>query len=266
MIIQVHTDKVIQLLQGYSEVEINTDRDIDLTFRASYDSEIFIRIRNAGKVTLHTYTDANIHVTYLFWNEMTEELNVVEDHEVLADSNLKIAYGEVNKGVLHRKTRVMLSQPGASATVSSATLVQSKKNYEMNVISFAPHTVGLMENYAVVLSGGNYTMNATGQIVKGAYGSESHQTSRALTFDEDQQSTILPKLLIDENDVQASHATTLGRVDEDQLYYMQTRGLTEKQCTSLISTGYLMPVANVISDENLKEKLRTELEGKLSEL
>ena len=74
------------------------------------------------------------------------------------------------------------------------------------------------------------------------------------------------ELLIDENDVQASHATTLGRVDEDQLYYMQSRGLTQKQCTSLISTGYLMPVTRFIEDETLKTKLQEEMERKIADL
>ena len=79
-------------------------------------------------------------------------------------------------------------------------------------------------------------------------------------------STKLNELLIDENDVQASHAMSMGRVDDDQLYYLMSRGLTMQQCTSLISTGYLMPIADVIDQEELRNTLRKELEGKISSL
>ena len=74
------------------------------------------------------------------------------------------------------------------------------------------------------------------------------------------------ELMIDENDVQASHAMSIGRVDEDQLYYMMSRGLSVQQCTSLISTGYLMPITKVIENEELRNMLAEEMERKIAEL
>ena len=109
-------------------------------------------------------------------------------------------------------------------------------------------------------------IDAIGKVVKGARRSQSHQTSRALSFEKGVQATILPELLIDENDVNASHAMSIGRVDDDQLYYLMSRGLSVKQCTSLISTGYLMPITDTLNNEVLKEKLKEEMERKLNEL
>ena len=59
---------------------------------------------------------------------------------------------------------------------------------------------------------------------------------------------------------------SIGRVDDDVLYYMMSRGLNLQQCTSLISTGYLMPITEVITNEELRTKLREELERKMSDL
>ena len=56
------------------------------------------------------------------------------------------------------------------------------------------------------------------RIVKGAHASESHQTTRVLTLSDHHNSEVVPVLYIDENDVKASHATTLGQPDENQLY------------------------------------------------
>jgi Fe-S cluster assembly protein SufD len=123
-----------------------------------------------------------------------------------------------------------------------------------------------MRNFAVVMKQGRLMIDAIGSIVNGAKQSKNHQTSRALSFEDGQHSTILPELLIDENDVEASHAMSIGRVDDEQLYYLMSRGLTLPQVTALISSGYLMPVADVIENEEVRSVLREELERKLSAL
>ena len=123
-----------------------------------------------------------------------------------------------------------------------------------------------MENYSIVLQGGRYRMEATGKIEKGARGAKSHQTSRALTFDAQQTATILPKLLIDENDVEASHATTIGQMDENQMYYLQSRGLSEDEAIRLVTIGYLLPIARISDDPKLQEALAQEIETKVNEV
>ena len=255
----------ITLPSGYSEYLIDTPRDLDLTFVSNADSQVYIRILNSGKIRLRTFA-TNGEVTYLIWNAKTTSLEIDENHQVGVDGMLKIAYGEINQSDTKRSSYVGLSASGAKAEVSSASLVGNVKEYKLDVVSLAPHTSGIMNNYAVVLEGGKYQMKATGSIIKGAYASKSHQTSRALCFDEKQTSMIEPNLLIDEMDVEASHATSVGRVNEEQLYYMQSRGLTTRQCTALISAGYLLPVAEVIDDEKLKATLKEELEGKIDDL
>jgi Fe-S cluster assembly protein SufD len=260
--IKVSTD--IQLQAGYSEYEIDTQRDIEITFRASHDCDAFVRILHAGKLRISTYAPENVKVSYLFWNLSDDLLDVDETHEVNGD--VTVAYGEINRADTIRNVHMTLRQEGAKGLLSSASLVDSRKTYNMKVVNEAPHTYGDMKNYAVVLEKGNLCIDAIGKIVKGAYRSESHQTSRALSFAEGQHAVILPELLIDEDDVQASHAMSMGRVDEDALYYLMSRGLSVQQCTSLISQGYLMPITETLNNEELKNKLKEEMERKIGEL
>ena len=253
----------IRLPDGYSEYAVEGSGEIDVQFEVTGKSEVYLRVLGACSLTVRTAVGQGARVSFLIWNAAEGTVRFNEEHTVQRDGVLRVAYGEVNPADMERSCVIHLAEPGASALVSSASLVSADKTYVISVNSEAPHTEGIMEHYAVVLQGGKYRMDATGKIAKGAKGSNSHQTSRALCFDEKQNSMILPKLLIDENDVQASHATTLGRVDEEHLYYMQSRGLTVRQCTSLISAGYLMPVTQFIEEESLKQTLREELERKL---
>ena len=256
----------ISLGEGYASYEIDSEKPLKLKLTGTGHSDAFIRILNCPELTVTAEAGEGAQMTVLFWNGNTDKMHASEKYTVKRDAALKVAYAEVEQADTERNTDIELAETGASAVLSSAVLTGVRKEFNVRVASLAPHTDGRMQNYSVVLKGGRYVMHATGEIVKGAVRSESHQTSRALCFDEGMTSEILPILLIDENDVQASHATSLGRVDEDQLYYMQSRGLTPKQCTALISTGYLMPVTQVIDNPQLRDELKEELERKISEL
>ena len=74
-----------------------------------------------------------------------------------------------------------------------------------------------------------------------------------MIFDKDCIASANPYLFIDDFDVKASHAAGVGKMDEDHLYYLQSRGLSKKQAMQLITYGYLKPVVEVIDNEKLRE-------------
>ncbi len=263
---EIRVNQHIRLTGGFQEYVIDSERALDLSITCEESCQALFRIRNAKSLRIRGYAADRANASLLFWNECSGELNADEVYEVNEDAKLTVAYGECSEGAVERSTYVALRRPYAHAEVLTATLASCRKDYRMNVVNFAPHTYGEIRNFAVVLKEGRLMIDAIGSIVKGAKGSRSHQTSRALSFEDGQHSTILPELLIDENDVEASHAMSIGRVDDEQLYYMMSRGLTLSQVTALLSSGYLMPVADVIDNEAVRAVLREELERKLSAL
>ena len=262
----IHVNEDILLEEGFAEFVIDSQRDLDLSIRCLNHSQALFRIRNAKSLRIRGFADDGVESTVLFWNECEAPLTCDETYEVNEHTHLVIAYGECSGSKTDRSTYMALRKPYAHGELVSASLVNAPMEYRMNVVNFAPHTLGEIRNFAVVLKQGKLMIDAIGKIVKGAIRSRSHQTSRALSFEEGQRSTILPELLIDENDVEASHAMSIGRVDDEQLYYMMSRGLSLSQCTALLSAGYLMPVADVIDNEEVRNALRNELERKLSAL
>ena len=250
--------------RGFHQYEIDADQvDLKLEFRE--ECELFIRIRNASHINVETVVESGVHASVLFWNDSMHPVSADEFYEVKENGDLTLSYGECNDAETDRKTNVLLSGRESSASLNSASLVKDRKEYRMTVENRGIRTLADIRNYAVVLKDGKLMIDAVGKIDKGAKKARSHQTSRALAFEEGQKATILPELLIDENDVQASHAMSIGRVDENHLYYMMSRGLDLKQCTMLISQGYLLPVTDHIGDEKLRETLKEELERKIQE-
>ena len=244
MMTPIHVDTDLQLADGLFSYEIDSERKLNLTFRCQGDCRIFVRIKHAADIRVRTYAARNAKVTYLFWNEDDCDLKMDETHEALADSDVTVAYGELNDHAIERDTYLALLEPGARGLLSSANLVQTRRSYNMQVVNYAPKTYGNMENYAVVLEKGKLMINAVGKMVKGASHSESHQTSRALSFS----------------------AMSIGQVDPEQLYYMESRGLDRNTCTALLAQGYLLPIADTIDDADLRQMLKDEMERKLEEL
>ncbi|MBQ6559579.1 MAG: SufD family Fe-S cluster assembly protein [Erysipelotrichaceae bacterium] len=260
----IKDDTTIELTGTYQSITIDTDHDIAIRIDSTADTELFFRIIKAKKIEI----DADIRnsCSILFWNDSEEDIETMENYSVLSACDLNLAYGECNSAKTTRNTEVLLDHEHSNALLSTASLISTEKKYNIVLTNNQPKTNAQIKNYAVVLNGGRLMIDAVGKIVKGAKKSESHQVSRALSFEEGQSATILPELLIDENDVQASHAMSIGKVEEKDLFYMMSRGLSLKECTKLISLGYLLPITETISDETLKETLQKELERKISEL
>ncbi|MBA5819311.1 SufD family Fe-S cluster assembly protein, partial [Escherichia coli] len=70
-------------------------------------------------------------------------------------------------------------------------------------------------------------------------------------------------LLIDENDVVAGHAASVGRVDPLQLFYLMSRGISQKEAERLVIHGFLDPVVRQLPIESVKTMLREVIEGKV---
>ncbi|MGL5978401.1 MAG: SufB/SufD family protein [Erysipelotrichaceae bacterium] len=241
--------------------------NLNLTFDVTSDASLFLTYRGTQtQVNIKMDVKDNTTLQVLHWNECKEALSLQVEQSIHKDATLHVGFAELSNQKADIKASLDLVASGAQVHTSSASIAEQHVHLDLVVRHLAPHTQANMENYAIVKRGGDLRIYDEGKIVKGAYASASHQTTRVLTLDKEQKSEVLPLLLIDENDVQASHATSLGQPDENQLYYLQTRGLSRTQALGLMSIGYLMPIAEVLSDEALIEVLRERITKRVESL
>ena len=160
---------------------------------------------------------------------------------------------------------LQLDGQGAQLRVQNAALTAKQKYFSQNTAHNQPHTSADIFNYGIAMNGGYCDFDVRNRIDKGCRGCETHQTSRILTFDAQSKGRIMPVLYIDDNDVKASHAATMGQPDAEQVFYMQTRGLSRQDAMKLITIGYLMPISKVIDDADLNNLLKQEIETKVSQ-
>lgn len=249
--------------EQFSQITLNKE-DLTVTIKKGIHASLVMQYeKHLNERVVNLVLEQGSSLTLLMANNLNEACCIKQVIDMDKDATLKLAYWELNKGASNIKTTINLNASGANAYVSNVSLASTNKDYFMQVEHFAPYTKAKMENFAIVKDGSKYMMEAIGKINKGCYASESHQSTRVLTLTKNHQSKVLPVLLIDENDVKASHAMTLGQPDENQLYYLQTRGISRKAALSLLTLGYLMPISEIFDDEQMKQAMKQAIEKKV---
>ena len=154
-----------------------------------------------------------------------------------------------------------LDGDGSNANFKMVGIATHDQLQEINtrIDNHGLHTDGEILQNGVVKDQAVLNFHAVGKIYQGAHQSASNQESRLLTLTAESHGEADPVLLIEDNDVNAGHAASIGQVNPDQLYYLQSRGLTLMEAEILLTKGFLLPVIEKFPDQHLRERTINEL-------
>lgn len=117
--------------------------------------------------------------------------------------------------------------------------------FNTDVVHSGKNTRSMIHIRAVFFDESSFSNDGMIRILKGAKNADGFFASKVLLFDSAKGRSV-PSLEIDENEVKAGHGSTIGRPDPRQLFYMRSRGLTEKEAESLIVEGFFDPVVRLL--------------------
>lgn len=198
----------------------------------------------------------NSHVKYLLVSELASEEALFEHYFTVGrDAYLDLVGGFVSN-IIDAKMHVDLIGQGAEVKMRAIAVSsdRNKQNIDVLIMHKAPYTIGHMTNIGIANKRGKIILNGVEKIEKGMKQANAFQTLKGIITSDESIVEVNPILLIDEYDVQAGHGATIGKIEEDQLYYLQSRGLTKAESEKLIINGFLKPVVDEIEDEPLKER------------
>lgn len=101
------------------------------------------------------------------------------------------------------------------------------------------------------------------KVDEAAQQTDGYQRSDALMLSSDARCDSIPGLEIEADDVRCTHGATTGRVDEEQIFYAQSRGISEKEAMHMIVEGFFQQVYDRIPVEVVRETLSRTVQGKL---
>lgn len=185
---------------------------------------------NDGEFNVLIFNDANSNV-------------VINDQGSITNSVVKINYLELNNFDYIQNSNVEVNKNSQLLIVSTYLGVENKKII-FDLYNLGSDSLIEITNNVICLDDADFSLDCIGTIKKGAKRSICHQKSHCLTLDNPKKARVLPVLNIDENDVEASHSLSSGTLDEEVLFYMNSRGLDKKAALGLILRSYLMPNDN----------------------
>jgi Fe-S cluster assembly protein SufD len=98
----------------------------------------------------------------------------------------------------------------------------------------------------------------------GALGTDANQTNKNLLLSNDAQVDTKPQLEIDADDVKCTHGAAIGQLDEDELFYLQSRGIHSDLARNLLTYGFAEEVIAKIKIESIKAQLDQAVLNRLS--
>lgn len=183
------------------------------------------------------------------------------------DAHVEWAVGLMNDGdTVGDMDSELLGDGGyANSKMIAVTTRQQEVGVNNRVTNHGKHTTGLINQRGVILEKSELIFNGIGQIIHGAHGSKADQQNRVLIMSDQARGDANPILLIDENDVEAGHAASVGPVDPHQMYYLMSRGIPRKQAERMVIRGFLGAVLSAIPAADVRKKLIDILERKLTD-
>lgn len=181
------------------------------------------------------------------------------------DASIDWALGVMNEGnvVADFDSDLIGNGSHANLKVVAASSGRQVQGIDTRVTNYGHNSVGHILQHGVILERGTLTFNGIGHIIKGAKGADAQQESRVLMLSDKARSDANPILLIDENEVTAGHAASIGQVDPEDMYYLMSRGIDHATAERLVIRGFLGAVITEIPVKEVRDEMIAVLDKKL---
>lgn len=157
---------------------------------------------------------------------------------------------------------VSLEKQNAVCDIKNLSILDgSKSYYNQKIIHNDKETFSNISNIGIAINGASITFDTTGKIEKGKAKSKCAQLSRGIVMDNESVIVAKPILLIDEFDCFANHGASIGKMSDEDLFYLMSRGLTKNEAFLLILGGIINPYISSIP----REEIRNDLFAKISD-
>ena len=221
------------------------------------------RVSASSVVELYVGQGAELeHVSVIDWGAGVRHhalLRARVDRDARARSVVVTLGGDV----VRVEPTVVCAGPGSDARALGLYFAGGDQHFEHRVVARheAPQSYsnllykGAIQDHAHTVFFGNLV------VPPGAPGTDAYQTNRNLVLNDGARADTIPFLEIETAEVKCSHAGAVGRVDDEHLFYLQSRGVPTAEAKRLIVMGFLQEVLEQVSLEELREELEARRPG-----
>jgi Fe-S cluster assembly protein SufD len=205
-------------------------------------------------ISLQEWDDESVHLSSQF-------------ARVDRDARLKHVVVSLGGSVVRVNPSVHLAGAGADGQLLGLYFADAGQHLEQRVYvhHIAPHTISRV-TYKGALNGQGARTVWVGDVLIGrdATGTDSYEQNRNLVLSDGTRADSIPNLEIETGDIAgAGHASATGRFDDEQLFYLRSRGIDEQEARRLVVQGFLIEVVQKIGNAELEARLIEAIEREL---
>ena len=221
---------------------------------------------HAGCVELFVKEDATLrYSTIENWSKNMYNLNTKRS---VVDKNGTIEWvsGSFGSKVSMLYPMSILKGEGARCEFTGVTFASTGQVLDTGskVVHAAPNTTSNVVSKSISKSGGHALYRGLLKVNPNAYGSKSTVTCESLMLDNESRSDTIPVIDIQNDDVDLGHEASIGRISDEAIFYLMSRGISEEEAKAMIVRGFVEPISKELPLEyavEMNNLIAIELEG-----
>ncbi len=236
---------MINSIVELEDYKIDIKAETKLTFKANCSYNVFVSNKSKN---IEIVLDNNANVNIVFVSSKDVSINVVINNNANLTFN-NLIFNEISNITFKSNLK-------NAANLYNNTLIISKDKkiiVEQDVNHLGRDSFSKVNNVAIAFNDSNIIFTTKGIIKNGIKNCNVNQLTRGLILSESGSVSATPILLIDEFDCKAYHGATIGKLNDDDLFYLMSRGLSKRDAFNIVINGLIKPFIESINEEELEK-------------
>ena len=210
--------------------------------------------------TVEVVAEENAHIQYGSLQNLDRETHNYSFKRGRTDTYATIEFIDGNLGSQLTKTEVSTELAGDSSEtrIVGAFFGSDDQHFDLDskVWHRAEHTTADLVMRGVVDDVARSVYEGVQHVGENAWDTSSYQRENTLMLSDEAEADAAPKLIINNHDTEASHSATVGQVDEEELFYMVSRGVDYEEARDMLVEGFFVPVLEEIEVDELRDDIQ----------
>lgn len=212
----------------------------------------------------------NSRVTYTTIQNWASNIYNLVTKRAVAYQSSKVAWIDGNFGskVTMKYPSVILKESGAQGEILSIASAQKGQHQDSGgkIIHLAPDTTSTIISKSISKNGGRCSYRGLLKIINGAKNVKSRVQCDALMLDGQSRTDTYPTMLVNESEVDVGHEASISKINDEQLFYLSSKGISKSAACAMIINGFIDPFVNTLPMEyavELNRLILSEMEGSI---
>ncbi len=221
---------------------IIVDEGADLTYIEGCSAPVYSN-NSLHAAVVEIVAHKNAHVKYITIQNWSDNIYNLVTKRAFAYENSFVEWVDANIGskLTEKYPSVYMLEQGAKANILSIAFANKNQHQDAGAkaVHLAENTSSTIRSKSISVNGGRTSYRGLIKVIKGATDVKSSTVCDALILDETSRSDTYPYMEIDEPTATITHEATVGKIGDEQLFYMQSRGLSEQDAINTIVLGFV---------------------------